>query len=149
MARIAAGSDHAGFRLKSELVQHLKDAGHEVVDLGTHTTESVDYPDFGEAVARAVAGGEADWGLACCGTGIGIAMAANKVAGIRAAVVHDVTGARLTRLHNDANIICLGERVCGVEVAKDAVDAFASTDFEGGRHTPRVGKIDVIAPMGE
>src|SRR5690606_3221477 len=104
------------------------------------------YPDFGAAVGRAVAGGEADLGLCVCGSGIGIAIAANKVPGVRAATVHDVTSAHLAREHNDANVICIGERLTGPEVAKDSVDAFLAAKFEGGRHTPRVAKIDALLP---
>ncbi len=144
MTRIAAGSDHAGYRLKTDLVAHLEAAGHEVIDLGTHGTDRVDYPDFGAAVGRAVASGEAELGLCVCGSGIGIAMAANKIAGVRAATVHDATSARLTREHNDANVVCFGERLIGPEVAKDALDAFLAASFEGGRHVPRVAKLDEL-----
>lgn len=144
--RIAVGSDHAGFNLKSEIAAHLKAAGHDVVDLGTDDTTRVDYPDFGEAVGRAVASGDTERGVAVCGSGIGICMAANKVAGVRAATVHDVTSARLSRQHNDANVMCLGERFIGTQVALDAVDAFFAADFEGGRHTGRVAKIAAIDP---
>ncbi len=143
--RIAIGSDHAGFVLKQVLAEHLRANGHDLVDLGTHSDERVDYPDFGAAVGRAVAGGDASLGVCVCGSGIGIAMAANKIPGVRAATVHDVTSARLTRQHNDANVVCLGERLIGVEVAKDAVDAWLAAEFEGGRHTPRVAKIDALA----
>ncbi|NDH76881.1 MAG: RpiB/LacA/LacB family sugar-phosphate isomerase, partial [Actinobacteria bacterium] len=111
--RIAVGSDHAGFRLKQELADHIRASGHEVVDCGAHSDDRVDYPDFGAAVGRAVRDGDADAGLCVCGSGIGIAMAANKIAGIRAATVHDVTSARLTKQHNDANVICIGERLTG------------------------------------
>lgn len=142
--RIAIGSDHAGFQLKQLLADHLRAAGHEVTDLGTDSTESVDYPDFGAAVGTAVASGEADRGVAVCGSGIGICMAAGKVAGVRAATVHDVTSATFTRLHNDANVMCLGERFIGPQVAIDALDAFLTTEFEGGRHARRVGKIDAL-----
>lgn len=142
--RIAIGSDHAGYSLKDELAEHLQAAGHDVDDRGTHTTDRVDYPDFGAAVGRAVASGEADLGVAVCGSGIGIAMAANKVPGVRAATVHDVTSARLTRQHNDANVICFGERLIGVETAKDALDAWLAAEFEGGRHTARVAKLDAL-----
>ncbi|MEM7288527.1 MAG: ribose 5-phosphate isomerase B [Actinomycetota bacterium] len=144
MARIATGCDHAGFNLKTELIEHLLAAGHEVVDCGTDSTERVDYPDFGAAVGRAVASGDADLGLCVCGSGIGIAMAANKIPGVRAATVHDVTSAHLTREHNDANVICMGERLIGPEVAKEALDAFLAADFEGGRHAGRVAKIDAL-----
>jgi ribose 5-phosphate isomerase B len=143
--RIAAGSDHAGFVLKSALIAHLGDLGHDVVDLGTHEANvSVDYPDYGAAVARAVAAGQAEYGLCVCGTGIGIGIAANKIAGIRAAVVHDVTSARLGRAHNDANVVCLGERVTGPQVAREALDMFLSTTWEGGRHALRLDKIAAL-----
>lgn len=144
--RIVAGADHAGVHLKDLLVEHLRSAGYDVLDLGTHGDASVDYPDFGAAVAHAVLDDRADLGLAVCGSGIGIAMAATR-AGARAATVHDVTSARLSRLHNDANVICLGERFLGIQVAKDAVDAFFTTHFEGGRHGPRVAKIDAMVKM--
>ena len=146
MTRIAAGADHAGVQLKDVLVAHLRDQGHEVVDCGTHGPDRVDYPDYGEAVARKVAGGEAELGLCVCGTGIGIAMAANKVPGVRAATVHDVTSARLTRQHNDANVVCLGERLTGPEAAREALEAFLEASFEEGRHVPRVAKIDALLP---
>ncbi|WP_420437519.1 ribose 5-phosphate isomerase B [Candidatus Poriferisocius sp.] len=149
MARIAAGADHAGVQLKDELVAHLRELGHEVVDCGTHDAERVDYPDYGEAVARKVATGEVELGLCVCGTGIGIAMAANKVPGVRAATVHDVTSARLTRQHNDANVICLGERLIGPEAAREALDSFLEATFEEGRHVPRVAKIDALLPTEE
>ena len=142
--RIAVGSDHAGFHLKESLANHLREVGHEVVDCGTHSDERVDYPDFGAAVGRAVRDGDADAGLCVCGSGIGIAMAANKIEGIRAATVHDVTSARLTKQHNDANVICIGERLTGPEVAKDCVDAWLGAEFEGGRHTGRVAKLDAL-----
>ena len=149
MTRIAAGADHAGVQLKDVLVAHLRDLGHDVIDCGTHGHDRVDYPDFGEAVARKVAGGEAELGLCVCGTGIGIAMAANKVPGVRAAVVHDVTSARLTREHNDANVICLGERLIGSEAAREALDAYLGATFQEGRHVPRVAKIDALLPKEE
>ncbi len=142
--RIALGSDHAGFHLKDLIARHVADAGHQVLDLGTDSTDRVDYPDFGAAVGRAVARGEADVGLCVCGSGIGIAMAAGKVPGIRAATVHDVTSARMARAHNDANVMCVGERFTGPQVALDAVDAFLATDFDGGRHAARVAKIDAL-----
>jgi len=146
MTRIAAGSDHAGFHLKEMLVEHLRGQGHEVVDLGTHSSDRVDYPDFGAAVGRAVAAGEVEVGMCICGSGIGIAIAANKVAGVRAATVHDVTSAHLAREHNDANVVCIGERLTGPEVAKEAIDAFLGATFEGGRHADRVAKIDALLP---
>jgi ribose 5-phosphate isomerase B len=144
MTRIAAGSDHAGLRLKSELVAMLQAQGHDVLDLGTHDGSSVDYPDFGAAVGRAVMDGSADVGLCVCGSGIGIAMAANKVAGVRAATVHDVTSARLAREHNDANVICLGERLVGPQVAHDSVLAYLGATYQGGRHQQRVDKLQAL-----
>lgn len=139
---IALGADHAGVALKDDLVQHLQNRGVQVLDLGTHGTDRVDYPDYGAAVGRAVVSGEANLGIAVCGSGIGICMAANKIPGVRAATVHDVTSARLTRAHNDANVLCLGERLTGPEVARDAVDAWLDAEFEGGRHAQRVTKLD-------
>ena len=141
MATIAVGSDHAGYALKEQLAGELRDLGHEVLDLGAHSSERVDYPDFGAAVGRAVVGGDAELGLCVCGSGIGIAMAANKVPGVRAATVHDVTSARLTRQHNDANVICLGERLIGPEGASEALRAWLDAEFEGGRHTGRIDKL--------
>ncbi len=142
--RIAVGSDHAGFELKEALAQHLRDSGYEVVDVGTHSRESVDYPDYGEAVGQSVTKGLADVGLAVCGTGIGISIAANKVDGVRAAVVHDVTTARLAKEHNDANVLCMGSRIVGPEVATEALDAFLATHWAGGRHQRRIEKISAI-----
>ncbi len=142
--RLVLGSDHAGFHLKQTIADHVRALGHEVVDVGTHNTESVDYPDYGAAVGRTIAAGDAELGIAICGSGIGICIAANKIVGVRAATVHDVTSARMTRLHNDANVMCLGERFTGVQVALDAVDAFVSTNFEGGRHARRVEKIAAL-----
>ena len=142
--RIAVGSDHAGFTMKQILAEHLRELGHEIVDCGTHSEDRVDYPDFGAAVGRAVAGGEAEAGLCVCGSGIGIAMAANKIAGIRAATAHDVTSARLARAHNDANVLCFGQRLVGPDVARDALDAWLTTTFEGGRHVGRVEKLDAL-----
>ena len=149
MALIAAGADHAGVRLKDVLVAHLRERGHDVVDCGTHGLDRVEYPDYGEAVARKVAAGEAEVGLCVCGTGIGIAMAANKVPGARAATVHDVTSARLTREHNNANVICLGERLIGPEAAREALEAFLGASFAEGRHVSRVDKIDALLPKQE
>lgn len=144
MTVVAVGSDHAGFELKNAMAARLLAAGHEVIDLGTHSTERVDYPDFGAAVGRAVAASDADLGVCVCGSGIGIAMAAGKVPGVRAATVHDVTSARLSRAHNDANVMCIGERFVGEQTALDALDAFMAGEFEGGRHTGRVAKINEL-----
>jgi len=146
MARIAVGADHAGYHLKQDIAAHLEDIGHEVVDVGTHSTDRVDYPDFGAAVGQSVAGGDAEMGIAVCGSGIGICIAANKVPGIRAATVHDATSAHLAREHNDANVICVGERLIGPAVAIEAVDAWLGASFEGGRHEGRVAKIDALLP---
>ena len=140
--RIAVGSDHAGYALKSTIVDHLTAAGHHVVVLGAESAEvSVDYPMYGHAVGEAVAEGRAERGVCVCGSGIGIGIAANKVPGVRAAVVHDVTTATLARRHNDANVVCLGERTTGLAEALDAIDAFFATEFEGGRHQRRIDQI--------
>jgi ribose 5-phosphate isomerase B len=146
--RIALGADHGGVHLKDEVAEHLAGRGIEVLDLGTHGTDRVDYPEYGVAVGRAVATGEADLGVAVCGSGIGIGIAANKVPGVRAATVHDETSARLAREHNDANVLCLGERLIGVEVAKAAVDAWLDATFEGGRHERRVAMLDALPGAG-
>ena len=139
---IAVASDHAGFDLKEILKRDLQQAGHEVLDLGTNSsTQSVDYPDFGKAVADAVASGKAERGVLVCGTGIGISMAANRNPKVRAAVVHDVTSARLARAHNDANVVAFGARVIGSETAREALKVFLDTEFEGGRHVGRVAKL--------
>ena len=142
--RIAVGADHAGYELKQALAEHLRAAGHEVTDCGTHSAERVDYPDFGAAVGRTVARDDADLGVCVCGSGNGIAMAANKVAGVRAAVAYDVTSARLARAHNDANVLCIGERLTGAEVALEALDAWLEASFDGGRHQARVAKLDAL-----
>jgi ribose 5-phosphate isomerase B len=139
--RIVIGGDHAGVILKAEVARLLLDLGHEVRDLGTHSPEPVDYPDFCIPVAHAVSRGEADRGIIFGGTGNGEAMAANKVLGIRCAVCHDATTARLARQHNDANMLSLGARIVGTEVAKEIVRTFLATPFEGGRHVPRIEKI--------
>jgi ribose 5-phosphate isomerase B len=130
--------------LKEVLAAHLSELGHDVDDLGTHSEESVDYPEFGAAVGRAVTEGRAQLGLATCGTGMGIAIAANKIPGVRAAVVHDVTTARLARAHNHANVVCMGGRIVGTEVAKDAIDTFLETVPMGGRHARRIEEIDAL-----
>ena len=139
--RIVVGSDHAGLVLKDHLVAWLRARGHEVEDVGTNAASSVDYSDFGVAVARAVSDGRAERGLLVCGTGQGMAMTANRVPGIRAAVVSETFSARATRAHNDANVICIGQRVVGSGLAEEIVDAFLSTSFEGGRHAGRIAKV--------
>ncbi len=141
---LAIGSDHGGFALKQEVMEHLREKGVEYKDFGTYTEESCDYPEFGEAVARAVASGECERGIAICGTGIGISIAANKVRGVRAAVCGDCYSAEMTRRHNDANVLCMGGRVVGDGLALKIVDVFLETPFEGGRHARRVGKIHEI-----
>jgi ribose 5-phosphate isomerase B len=139
--RIVIASDHAGFDLKHAVRRHLVEAGHEVVDLGPEEKARCDYPDFAAKVGAEVASGGADLGFLCCGTGVGMSMAANKVHGVRAAVVSDSFSARATRQHNDCNVLCLGERVVGVGLALQIVDAFLGATFEGGRHAGRVSKI--------
>jgi ribose 5-phosphate isomerase B len=139
-----AGSDHAGLPLKLLLVTKLKELGDEVVDIGTHDTQSVDYPDFGAEVGRRVAAEPAAKGLVVCGSGIGISIAANKVAGVRCALVHDSYTAELSRQHNDANIVAMGARVIGPGVAEDALVKFRDTAFLAGRHQRRVDLLAVL-----
>ena len=142
--KIAIGADHAGFAAKEEIKTVIKALGHAVIDEGTTGEASVDYPDFAEKVARAVASGEAERGVLICGTGIGMSIAANKVRGIRAAVVSDEKTAALSRQHNDANIFCAGSRVTPVVKIAESLKVFLQTPFEGGRHVNRVNKIGVI-----
>jgi ribose 5-phosphate isomerase B len=142
--RIAVGSDHAGYLLKQVLAAHLSSQGHEVEDLGTFSETSVDYPEYGAAVGRAVSDGRVELGVCTCGTGVGIAIAANKIEGVRSAVVHDVTTARLARAHNHANVVCMGGRLLGEEVARNAIDAFLVTEPAGGRHERRVEEISLL-----
>ncbi|UTT43353.1 ribose 5-phosphate isomerase B [Exiguobacterium aurantiacum] len=139
--KIAIGADHGGFNLKKEIIGLLEELGHEYKDFGTHSAESIDYPDVAIPVAEAVAAGEFDRGILICGTGIGIGIAANKVKGIRAALVHDSFSAKATRQHNDSNIMTMGERVVGPGLALDLVATWLDTDFEGGRHSNRVDKM--------
>lgn len=138
---IAIGSDHGGYALKQQLMKHLTDLGLDYKDYGTYSEESCDYPIYAEAVARAVAGGEAERGILICGTGIGMSMAANKIRGIRCALCGDCYSAELTRRHNDANILALGARVLGEGLAEKIMDTFLTTEFEGGRHARRIGLI--------
>ena len=142
--KIAIGSDHAGFESKEKAKTELSDLGVEVIDKGTDSLDSVDYPDFGAAVARAVASGEVDRGVLICGSGIGISIAANKVAGARAALCWNEETARLARQHNDANILCFGGRFVTPEVAATMVRVFLETDFAGGRHAERVAKLSAL-----
>jgi ribose 5-phosphate isomerase B len=140
-ASIAVASDHAGFDLKELLKRDLQQAGHDVLDLGTNSTESVDYPDFGKALADAIGSGRAGRGVLVCGTGIGISIAANRNPKVRAALVHDVTSARLAREHNDANVVAFGARLIGTETAREALKVFLDTEWAGGRHAGRVAKL--------
>lgn len=143
--KIVIGADHAGYGLKEELKSVLREEGVEFLDVGTmNGEESVDYPDFAEAVARKVANHEFDRGVIICGTGIGVAIAANKVPGIRAANCSDPVSARYSRQHNDANVLTVGERIVGVAVAQEILRAWLRAEFEGGRHARRVNKISEI-----
>lgn len=139
--RIALAADHAGFALKDELAQWLADVGHEVIDLGTNGPESVDYPRFGAMLAEALGEGRAERGIAVCGSGIGIAIAANRNPACRCAQVSEPLSARLARSHNDANAIALGARLIGPDMARAIVEAFLTTDFAGGRHAARVAQL--------
>ena len=142
--RIALGADHAGVQLKADIKKFLDERGVPYTDFGTNTTDSVDYPDFAETVARAVADGSHERGLLFCGSGIGMAMAANKVPGVRAASVVDDVSTRLSREHNDANVLALGERLTPVETARQLVATFLDTPFGGGRHQRRIDKISAL-----
>ena len=142
--KIAIGNDHTATDMKKEITAYLREKGFEVVDFGTDGYESVDYPVYGEKVAKAVTGGECDLGIAICGTGIGISLACNKVRGIRACVCSEPYSAALSRRHNNANVLCFGARVIGPEMAKMIVDAFLDAKFEGGRHARRVNMIMAI-----
>ncbi|QNU66675.1 ribose 5-phosphate isomerase B [Ruminiclostridium herbifermentans] len=141
---IAIGSDHAGYLLKADIIKFLEEKGLQVKDFGTNSCNSVDYPDFGQAVAEAVSSKECEKGILICGTGIGISISANKVPGIRAALCTDSYMARMSRQHNDANILAIGERVVGPGVAFDIIETFLNTEFLGGRHGNRVNKISNI-----
>jgi len=140
--RLCVGADHAGFDLKEQLKGTLLAAGHEVEDVGTHDTASTDYPDWAHRVASRVASGEAERGLLVCGTGVGMAMAANRHRGVRAVAANDLFTVRLSRQHNDANVLTLGARIAALPLAEAILGAFLETPFEGGRHQRRVGKID-------
>lgn len=142
--RIIMGSDHAGYNLKLKVKAHLEARGFEVVDVGTNTSESCNYTVYADALCQAIAAGEADLGILVCGTGIGMSMAANKHKGIRAACCENTFSARMTRMHNDANVLCFGERVIGYGLACDMVDLFVDTPFEGGRHQARVDDLNAL-----
>lgn len=141
MKKIGIGADHGGYRLKETIGNYLREKGYEVVDFGTGSEQSVDYPDYGRAVAEAVISKEVDRGILCCGTGIGIALAANKVRGIRCANVSDTFSAKMCREHNDCQMISIGERTVGAGLALELVEAFLTSEFQGGRHQSRVEKI--------
>lgn len=142
--KIAIGNDHSAVELKEIIKEFLTEKGYEVLDLGTNTTESCDYPVYGEKVGRAVVDGEASLGIAICGTGLGISLAANKVKGVRACVCSEPYTAKMSRLHNDANVLCFGARVVGSELAKMITEVWLNTEFEGGRHQRRVDQIMAI-----
>jgi ribose 5-phosphate isomerase B len=139
--RIAIASDHAAFELKAALAEHLRSLGHDVLDLGPEGADPVDYPDYGYRLAEAVANGEASNGVAICGSGIGISIAVNRHPGARAALVSEPLSARLAREHNDANVIAMGARLIGIEMAKACIDTFLATEFGGDRHLRRVSKL--------
>lgn len=140
--KIAIGSDHGGFELKGKVINFLTEKGHEVLDLGCNSTDSVDYPKYGKLVGEAVVEKKADKGIVICGTGIGISIAANKVNGVRAALCTNTTMARLTREHNDANVLSMGARMVGDILALEMVDVFLTTEFEGGRHQKRIDQLE-------
>lgn len=140
--KLVIGNDHAGVDLKNMIKEHLRKQGHEVINIGTNTLDSVDYPDIAKELSKYILEGKAQYGILICGTGIGISISANKVEGIRAALAHNEFTAKLSRLHNNANVIALGARVIGDELAKACVDTFIGTEFEGGRHAKRVCKIE-------
>jgi len=148
VVRIAIGSDHAGFRLKEAVKSRLAEQGIETIDVGTDGEASVDYPDYAAAVAGKVTSGAVDRGILVCGTGIGMAIAANKVRGIRAALATDVESARLSRTHNDANVLTLGARITPPDLALDMVQVFLDTPFAGGRHQRRIDKISALESEG-
>ncbi|NMB33425.1 MAG: ribose 5-phosphate isomerase B [Clostridium sp.] len=142
--RIGIGSDHGGFNLKGKIINHLKENGYNIRDFGTHNIESVDYPEFAREVAEAVKSGECDRGILVCGTGLGMSIAANKIPGIRAAVCTNTYMARMSRRHNDANVLALGERILGFDIAIDIVKVWLRSEFLGERHTNRIDKINKI-----
>ena len=140
--KLVVGSDHAAYELKEAIKAKLISEGHEVIDVGCDSTESVDYPKYGHAVGRAVASGEAERGIAVCGSGIGISIACNKVPGIRAALCTSVEMAEMCRRHNNANVVCMGDRMISQELAFDIIDKWMTTDFEGGKHLRRINEIE-------
>ncbi|HJE20311.1 MAG TPA: ribose 5-phosphate isomerase B [Aliicoccus persicus] len=140
--KVAIASDHGGFNLKREIVRYLEDKGIDYEDFGTDSSDSVDYPDFARPLSEKVKNGEFDRGILICGTGIGMSIAANRISGVRCALVHDTFSAKATREHNNSNVLAMGERVIGVGLALEIVDVWLNTEFEGGRHERRVNKIE-------
>lgn len=142
--QIVIGCDHGGFGLKGQLIRHLEARGITVLDVGTYSADSCNYPDIADALCKRIQSGEFELGILVCGTGIGMSIAANKHSGIRAAACENTFSARMTRMHNNANVLCLGERVVGAGLAADMVDLFVDTDFEGGRHSVRVEMLNSL-----
>lgn len=142
--QIVIGCDHGGFVLKGQLIRHLEARGITAVDVGTYSADSCNYPDVADALCKRIQSGEFELGILVCGTGIGMSIAANKHSGIRAAACENTFSARMTRMHNNANVLCLGERVVGAGLAADMVDLFVDTDFEGGRHSVRVEMLNSL-----
>jgi ribose 5-phosphate isomerase B len=147
--KILFASDHGGFDLKRLLAAHARSLGHEVIDVGPHAADAVDYPDFAHDLARRLVAGEADCGVLACGTGIGMSIAANRHGGVRAALCHDAFTAEAARRHNNANVLCLGGRTTGPGVALQALEIFLSAPFDGGRHERRIEKIETAAQAGQ
>ena len=142
MTKIAVGSDHAGFKLKNTIKKYLEEKGYEVKDCGTNSTDSCDYPVYAKAVAKSVASGEYEKGILCCGSGVGVSIVANKVKGVRAVLAHESLTAKLSRNHNDANVLCLGERITGEALALDIVETWLHSEYEGGRHQRRIDMME-------
>ncbi len=139
---IALGCDHAGFDIKDEVVEHIKELGYSVLDCGTNSSESVDYPEFGHAVGKTVISGDADYGIVICGSGIGISIAANKIEGIRAALCTTVEHAKMSRNHNNANVLALGSRMTEISLVKEIISTWLSSEFDAGRHELRINKLE-------
>lgn len=146
--RVAIGSDHAGYKIKEDIKEVMDELGIEYEDVGCNCEESVDYPDYALPVAEKVSKGEVERGILICGTGIGMSITANKVKGVRCALVHDLFSAKVTRLHNDSNVLAMGERIVGPGIAKEIAKVWLQTEFEGGRHERRVNKITNVETMG-
>ena len=142
MTKIAVGSDHAGFNLKNTIKKYLEENGYEVKDCGTNSTDSCDYPVYAKVVAKSVASGEYEKGILCCGSGVGVSIVANKVKGVRAVLAHESLTAKLSRNHNDANVLCLGERITGEALALDIVETWLHSEYEGGRHQRRIDMME-------